>query len=699
MQAADARPSKRQKLLACKRCRHRKQKCTEDRPCENCIQSGSECIPSEAATSKHPFESNYVRSLEERVAELETLVPQESLDHLEASHPQRRQSSAHRTEAQVRENQGPAKETYAHVLVSLRPAHLTTPRSDHTAENPKAGPELEQTLTKTYFEMANSQYPVLLKREFRQWLESWRADGEALPTSVKWKGFFVYMVFAIGFLMSKSRINGSDRSQELYNHAVSKYLPYLNLATSALARIQGFLLLTIYALHTPSRDSIIALSSWTMRLCTMAQLHLAETEPAASSGDALIETQHRRRVFWSVYAIDRAVCSSFDLPCSIADSYITVPKFCNIDDEQLDAAASSWHPGAQLIGSSTPCGVSSALHIIRSRQIESGVQEMMLRKDFVSDSDAAFSWRAGVLTELKAWHGRSKRISEPSRRGYVSFQWLEMIYYYQVIMLYRPDMTIVQGMSGELLVQACCRALVLFRRFQMAKEIAQPWLGLLTQFQIGVTLLYCFFATPPSQWKRSYKSPDVQNAVRACSGTLAILAERWDEVECARDVFEILAGEIPLSETWERPTRISSDGKAGIEKHWARLSELVVHRPTMRMIREMITDDFAKPAPSSPSGDGASNAPAATLQQPPVARDGLMQMHWPNASQRSSPQNNMGAPFDLMPNLDVFPDDMGFSMDFGTNMAGPEPSLAGMTSDSRGGFHGGEDDQLDPRLC
>lgn len=118
----------------------------------------------------------------------------------------------------------------------------------------------------------------------------------------------------------------------------------------------------------------------------------------------------------------------------------------------------------------------------------------------------------------------------------------------------------------------------------MAREIAQPWLGLLTQFQIGVTLLYCFWATPPSQWKESYKSSDVFDAMRACSSTLAILAERWAEAECCRDVFEVLAREVPVGETWRRPKRLSDAGRKTIEQNWRHLQDTVIHRPTLRMV-------------------------------------------------------------------------------------------------------------------
>lgn len=115
-----------------------------------------------------------------------------------------------------------------------------------------------------------------------------------------------------------------------------------------------------------------------------------------------------------------------------------------------------------------------------------------------------------------------------------------------------------------------------------------------------MTLLYCFYATPPSAWKDSYRSPDVADAIRACASTLAILADRWTEAECVRDVFEILAREVPTThqashhQHWQpqRPRRMSDRGRRGIEACWRRLQESVIHRPTLRMVHEMAAEDF-----------------------------------------------------------------------------------------------------------
>ncbi|ETS84225.1 hypothetical protein PFICI_02250 [Pestalotiopsis fici W106-1] len=578
-----------------------------------------------ARTALSPDPPSYVQRLEERVAQLESLIPQERLDHIDAALQQDQDMSDSRPEIQPSINNpaqsfrapsqfssplqndvdivGPWAQTPSEnggptdifgTLSGIYSPPLQTSSEEAARELPELDTAAEQSLIQIYFDMAQSQYPFLLKHEVINWAESWRTEKDTSSLVSKWKGFFVYMVYSIALLMTKTRVDGTTKSsQAFYTHATSKYLPYLVKSPNLVLRAQGFLLLTVYAMHMPVQDSIIALSSWTIRFCIMAQLHLVETEPLGSDRDSSLHVQHRRRIFWCSYAIDRAVCSSYDFPFSIPDHHITVPFYGNINDDQLLPAIGH----AQLTESLLPTSVSSALHVLASRRLESEIQETLLSKDFAMSSSQAFAWRTQMMQKLQAWNRQSEALSEPSRKGYVGQGWLKMIYYYGVVTLWRPDRTIAKGSAGDLSVRACCQALLLFRKFQMAREIAHPWLGLLTQFQIGVTLLYCFYATPISHWKASYKCADVSSAIRACSSTLAILAERWIEAECVRDMFEILASEIPIGQSWDRPAVMGDAGRAAIEENWERVAKIVIHRPTLRMIREMATEDFVVDGP------------------------------------------------------------------------------------------------------
>jgi hypothetical protein len=125
---------------------------------------------------------------------------------------------------------------------------------------------------------------------------------------------------------------------------------------------------------------------------------------------------------------------------------------------------------------------------------------------------------------------------------------------------------------------------------------------LIVQFQSGITLLYCFWATPPKHRTDNYHSPDVSNALRACSNILAIMADRWPKADCLRDVFELLTREIPLINHPTRPrTRVSERSATAIREKLPQVRTMVVHRSILRMLDEMVSEEFPRSNYSAPT--------------------------------------------------------------------------------------------------
>jgi len=115
---------------------------------------------------------------------------------------------------------------------------------------------------------------------------------------------------------------------------------------------------------------------------------------------------------------------------------------------------------------------------------------------------------------------------------------------------------------------------------------------------MGITILYCLWATPPKFRTNSYNSKNVLEAVRACSNNLAIIAERWESAKDLLDIFELLATEVPLVESASshvcgRATRhISDDAVDEIRSKLSHVKSMILNREIIRMIEEMITEDF-----------------------------------------------------------------------------------------------------------
>lgn len=86
------------------------------------------------------------------------------------------------------------------------------------------------------------------------------------------------------------------------------------------------------------------------------------------------------------------------------------------------------------------------------------------------------------------------------------------------------------------------------------------------------------------------------------------MADRWPKADCLRDVFELLAHEVPLIDRPDHPpTHISQKSATAIKQNLPQVRTHVGHRDILRMIEEMVTEDFPRVGnPNGPSRRPAS---------------------------------------------------------------------------------------------
>ncbi|OQE43569.1 hypothetical protein PENCOP_c003G05946 [Penicillium coprophilum] len=461
--------------------------------------------------------------------------------------------------------------------------------------------EASDRLVQIYLERVNPRYPFLHLTTFLGWYESWKAQSQmdrARHQQSLWKDYFVTMVHAVALLLTP-RVSVDDiaTSQSLYNTAM-QYLAHVFAQPDPVLHAQAYLLLTLHALHSPSSHTIVTIVSAMMRYCVMAQLHLAESEPVVPNPAFSLKIQTRRRVFWSAYALDRFTSWIYHIPNNIIDEHISVELFSNVGDADLHHEGSE-DSRIQIETPSQKTHVSPALHLFRCRRIQSRIISTMMRSDF-KEIDISTTWREHMLGELDSWRSQLRVLSDAASKSYTSDRWVGMAYNYTILLLHQPTKENVCSGFGDRSVPACVQIAMTFRTFQKDRQTAQLWPGsgnqLLSQVAVGITLLYCFWATPPQHQTTAYRSREVPEALRACSTALAILAERWVQAEPLRDVFDALAKEIPLYGTTEDPPprRISAESATYIQSLMPLLTSIIMHRGVLRMIREMTTEDFPR---------------------------------------------------------------------------------------------------------
>jgi hypothetical protein len=476
-------------------------------------------------------------------------------------------------------------------IQSLQGLHGNTAREDNTQNEPSGafdGSD-EEALFEIYQQRVHCRYPFLRLTDLRD--VNKRSKNH-------WVGYFTNMVFSIGLLLGRNHQLESSRHshQAFYRTAVTQYLSHVFAQPERLLHIQAYLLLAMHAIYSPSTERIISIASATMRYCVMAQLHLAEAEPEPTDVIGKVQIQMRRRVFWSAYALDRAVGTAFDLPFSIPDYQITVKLYANINDHELDERCTEAY-SEDALSRPRSTSVSAALHVVYCRQIQSEILNTTLHRDFNKQFDSLSHWRLRVLGKLDRWKSLCHRFSDPGSITFTSSEWLHMIYNYSLAMLYQPTKSTITGPAGDWTVKSCVQACLIFRKFQRETAMSELWLGLVVQFKCGVALLYCFYATPPHLRSAAYQLPEVSEAVRACSIILSLLAERWAQSKCVRDSFDILSREIPLfesiSSSQPSPRRMRQESSEALLTLLPQLENIIVHRNTIRMIKEMATEEFS----------------------------------------------------------------------------------------------------------
>ena len=249
----DATTASRKKKKACRRCRHRKQRCDFEQPCHNCLAAGVECAPVVQEVYQN-YPPGYVTALERHAAVLErTLnerVPGTALDHLESVRTQYLGSQpTNRPQLEIPRNaqslqldsltgsspeaertwhwQPPQTPNFpvdrpdSHAAMGSRGQnHSSPPDFAALSATPMLAPNMPtQSLIvrqepvdeiptataasffRTYFQFIHPQYPFLSVKDCGDWYTEWKMAPGNNPIA-GWPAFFVKMVRPTIFILS-----------------------------------------------------------------------------------------------------------------------------------------------------------------------------------------------------------------------------------------------------------------------------------------------------------------------------------------------------------------------------------------------------------------------------------------------------------------------------------------------------------------
>lgn len=182
-------------------------------------------------------------------------------------------------------------------------------------------PAAVDRLVQVYVDFVQIMLPILHMPTFAQQLARVRdRSDDATEADV----FFVLMVLALSTMALSRSLDPTAElrmSSEAFYVEASKHMEDI-FDDNTYAGLQAILLCCYYSLLNPARGSVWHLVGLASRVCVDYGFH-HETEQ--QQGLSPLELDMRRRLFASVYNLDRLLCHALGRPPSIPDDFIDVP--------------------------------------------------------------------------------------------------------------------------------------------------------------------------------------------------------------------------------------------------------------------------------------------------------------------------------------------------------------------------------------
>ncbi|KNG86003.1 hypothetical protein ANOM_005787 [Aspergillus nomiae NRRL 13137] len=384
--------------------------------------------------------------------------------------------------------------------------------------------EMGSRIMNAYLTRLHTRYPFLDRRELWRLHEArWqlaKKKREELSKVEKFGIFQLYIVYAIGatFLQLSERYS--------YIPPERFYMTALQQASAmcearSIENIKAMTLLVVYHLRSASSQGVWYMIGLAMRTAIDLGLHRKANEVNLDP----FTTQLRRRLFWTVYYLERVVSMSLGRPFSIADRNIDLPLPLDVDDDVRDSAILTAPPPTDR-----PTTMTFALYLIKVRQIDSKVQHKIYRAD--RPLHALRSKMDRLFLELEEWKQSALlRFSGPDLD-------YPMLHYNRALRLliqpFLPSLPLTDPYY-HICLRAAGDICQTHKRLHQTLEYGHSFLAVQTVFMAGITLLYALWTHTSEVW-----SVQMSNDIRACSTVLFVMGERAAWVKKYRDAFELL---------------------------------------------------------------------------------------------------------------------------------------------------------------
>ena len=291
--------------------------------------------------------------------------------------------------------------------------------------------------------------------------------------------------------------------------------------TRSIENIEAMTLLVVYHIRSSSSQGIWYMIGLAMRIAIDLGLHRKANEAKLDPFTA----QMRRRLFWTIYYLERVISMSLGRPFSLADRHIDLPLPLDVDDTVHDPAVLESPPLTDRVSTLT-----FAIYLIKLRRIDARIQNKIYRAD--KPLHTLRSKMDRLFLELQQWRESTlQRFSGPdldySTLHYNRALRILIQPFLPSLSLADPYYHICLSAAGDI-----CQT---HKRLHQTLEYGHSFLAVQTVFMAGITLLYALWTHTNEVW-----SVRMSNNIRACSTVLFVMGERAAWVKKYRDAFEFL---------------------------------------------------------------------------------------------------------------------------------------------------------------
>lgn len=357
--------------------------------------------------------------------------------------------------------------------------------SDESALAPPPTDANGTRILDAYFVHLHTRLPFLSRTRILELHAKRNHPTDATPEN-EFEKFKLFMVYAIGAAILQMTGNYDSTTPNEYLRTALGFDRTLREFVSV-ASIEAMMLLVVYNLRSSSHPSVWYMIGLAMRTCIDFGFH----REACYRNLRPYEAEAQRRLFWSVYIIERYSAWSLGRPFSISEEEIDAQPPLNLNDSMTDDETISRHLQTNLsTETAQPKGtIGRFVASVRLQRIVSQIHSRIYRVDM--NTSTLFSEIAPLMSALNNFKETLPLL------GLDDGDFVLMHWHNSVRMLIQPFLSILDPQDG--LISVCIASsgnmCQLFKKLRQRDFTGYSFLLANSVFMAGLTMWY---VNPPN---------------------------------------------------------------------------------------------------------------------------------------------------------------------------------------------------------